>query len=146
MQGVPMSHAKHIRFLFAIALLVAIVPFSAFAQSSNGSISGTVSDDAGGVLPGVTITAVNTATGLTRTSVSSAVGHFDIALLPPGPYSVSSELSGFQPTKYDRIVVNVGSDSTVTFKLKQGVAKSVTVTAAAPMVDTTKSEVSSVVG
>ena len=35
-----MSHAKHIRFLFAIALLVAIVPFSVFAQSSNGSISG----------------------------------------------------------------------------------------------------------
>src|SRR3954453_16697585 len=146
MQGVPMSHAKHIRFLFAIALLIAIVPFSAFAQSSNGSISGTVTDDAGGVLPGVTIAAVNTGTGMSRTSVSNSSGHFDIPLLPPGTYSVSSELSGFQPTKYDRIVVNVGSDSTVNFKLKQGVAESVTVTAAAPLVDTTKSEVSSVVG
>jgi hypothetical protein len=141
-----MSHAKHIRFLFAIALLTAIVPFSAFAQSSNGSISGTVTDDAGGLLPGVTITAVNTATGLTRTSVSNPVGHYDVPLLPPGVYSLSSELSGFQPLKYPRIVVNVGTQSTVNFKLKQGVAESVTVTAAAPLVDTSRSAVTSVVG
>jgi len=141
-----MSHVKHMRFLFAIALLAAIVPFAAFAQSSNGSISGTVTDDSGAVLPGVTITAVNTATGLTRTTQSNTVGHFDVPLLPPGTYSVSSELSGFQPVKYDRIVVNIGSDSAVNFKLKQGVSESVTVTAAAPLVDTTRSEVSSVVG
>src|ERR1700704_6580252 len=120
-----MSHLKHMRFLFAIALLAAIVPFSVFAQSSNGSISGTVSDDAGGVLPGVTITALNTATGMSRTTVSNPSGHYDIPLLPPGTYSVSSELSGFQPVKYDRIVVNVGSDSSVNFKLKQGVSESV---------------------
>jgi outer membrane receptor for ferrienterochelin and colicin len=141
-----MSHAKHMRFLFAIALLIAIVPFSAFAQSSNGSISGTVSDDSGAVLPGVTVTAVNTATGLSRTTQSNTVGHYDVPLLPPGNYSVSSELSGFQPVKYDRIVVNIGTDSSVNFKLKQGVSESVTVTAAAPLVDTTRSEVSSVVG
>src|SRR3954454_14333095 len=78
MQGVSMSHAKHIRFLFAIALLVVTVPFSAFAQSSNGSISGTVTDDTGALLPGVTITAVNTATGMSRTSGSNTAGHFDI--------------------------------------------------------------------
>jgi hypothetical protein len=145
-QGVPMNQPKHIRFLFAIALLTAIVPFSAFAQSSNGSIVGTVTDDAGGVLPGVTITAVNTATTLTRTSVSNSYGHYDIALLPPGNYSLSSELSGFQPFKYPRIVVNVGTQSTVNFKLKQGVAETVTVTAAAPLVDTSRSAVTSVVG
>jgi len=140
-----MSHAKNIRFLFAVALLAAIVPFSAFAQSSNGSISGNVTDASGGALPGVTITALNTATGLSRTAQSNASGHFDVPLLPPGAYSVSSELSGFQPVKYDRIVVNVGSDSSVNFKLTQGVSESVTVTAAAPLVDTTRSEVSSVV-
>jgi hypothetical protein len=144
-----MSHVKHMRFLFAIALLIALfvasVPFSAYAQSSNGSISGTVTDAAGGVLPGVTVTALNTATGLSRNTVSNPVGHYDLPLLPPGVYSLSSELSGFQPVKYDRIVVNVGSDSSVNFKLTQGVSESVTVTAAAPLVDTTRSEVSSVV-
>lgn len=140
-----MSHAKHIRFMFAIALLTAIVPFSAFAQSSNGSITGMVSDDGGAVLPGVTITALNTATGMSRSTVSSSVGHYEIGLLPPGIYSVSSELSGFQAVKFDHIVVNVGSDTTVSFRLKPGVSESVTVTAAAPLVDTTRSEVSSVV-
>src|SRR6267142_6900837 len=74
MKEFSMNHAKHIRFLFAIALLVAIVPFSAFAQSSRGSISGTVTDTGGGILPGVTITAVNINTGLSRTTVSSSVG------------------------------------------------------------------------
>jgi hypothetical protein len=146
MQGAPMSHAKHIRFLFAIAVFTAAFPFSAFAQSSTGSIAGTVTDDAGGLLPGVTISAVNTATGLSRTSVSNSVGHYEVPLLPPGTYSIATELSGFQPVKYPRIVVNVGTQSTVNFKLKQGVAESVTVTAAAPLVDTSRSAVTSVVG
>jgi hypothetical protein len=141
-----MSHAKHIRFLFAIALFAAAIPFSAFAQSSNGSIAGTVTDDAGGVLPGVTISAVNTATGMSRTSISNAAGHYEVPLLPPGTYSIASELSGFQPLKYPHIVVNVGTESTVNFKLKQGVAESVTVTAAAPLVDTSRTAVTSVVG
>ncbi|HEX3071265.1 MAG TPA: carboxypeptidase regulatory-like domain-containing protein, partial [Thermoanaerobaculia bacterium] len=140
-----MRQTKHIRFLFAIALLIATVPFPAFAQSSNGSISGNVTDASGGALPGVTITAVNSGTGLTRTSVSNAAGHYEIQLLPPGTYSVSSELSGFAPVKYGKIVVNVGTDSTVNFIMKQGVSESVTVTASAPLVDTTRSEVSSVV-
>ena len=140
-----MRQTKHIRFLFAVALLCAIVPFAAFAQSSNGSISGSVTDASGAALPGVTITAVNTGTGVARPTVSNNTGHYDISLLPPGTYSVSSELSGFAPVKYGKIVVNVGSDSTVNFKLTQGVAETVTVTAAAPLVDTTRSEVSSVV-
>ena len=140
-----MRYAKHIRFLFAAALLVAIVPFSAFGQSSNGSISGSVTDVSGAALPGVTITAVSTGTGIARPSVSNTAGHYEIPLLSPGTYSVSGELSGFQPIKYDRIVVNVGTDSVVNFALKPGVAESVTVTASAPLVDTTRSEVSSVV-
>src|SRR5229473_4207063 len=77
-EGVLMSHVKHIRFLFAIALLIATVPFPAFAQSSNGSVSGTATDDAGAVLPGVTITALNTATGLSRNTTSNPAGHYDI--------------------------------------------------------------------
>ena len=62
-----MSQSKHIRFLFA-SPCSAIAPFSTFAQSSNGSIAGTVTDDSGGALPGVTITAVNAATGPTRSA------------------------------------------------------------------------------
>jgi outer membrane receptor protein involved in Fe transport len=141
-----MSHAKHIRLFSVLALLLAFVPFGMFAQSSNGSISGNVTDDTGGALPGVTITATNVATGANRTVVTNNAGHYEIALLPPGTYHVSGELSGFQAVKFDRVVVNVGSDAKADMKLKTGIAETVTVTAAAPLVETTKSEVSSVVG
>jgi hypothetical protein len=126
-------------------LLLILVPAAAFAQTSNGSISGNITDDSGASMPGVTITATNVATGATRTAVTNSAGHFEVQLLPPGTYTVSAELSGFQTVKYDRTVVNVGSDTGLNIKMKPGVAETVTVTAAAPIIETTRSEVSSVV-
>src|SRR5260221_14041940 len=140
-----MNNAKNIRFLALILLCLALVPLTAMAQSSNGSISGNITDDTGAAIPGVTVSAVNVATGATRTTVSPNTGHYDIANLTPGTYHVGAELSGFQPLKYDKIVVNVGSDTGLNLKMKAGVSETVTVTAAAPLVETTKSEISSVV-
>jgi len=136
-----MKHAKYI----LLALLIALVPAALFAQSSNGSISGVVSDDSGAALPGVTVTATNTATGVARTTVSNAAGHYQIALLPPASYTVGAELSGFSPMKRDKIVVNVGTDVTLNFAMKVGVSEVLTVSAAAPVIETSKSQVSSVV-
>src|SRR5258705_9333360 len=112
-----MTHAKHIRFTFAIALLVvlimSLVPFAAFAQSSAGSISGNAVDDSGAALPGVTVTATNTATNATRTTTTNSTGHYELAFLVPGTYAVAAELSGFQPLKFAKVVVNVGSATTL---------------------------------
>lgn len=138
-----MSHAKHVRFILYL-LLLTLVPLGAFAQSSNGSISGNVTDDSGSALPGVTVSATNTATNANRSVVSNSVGHYEIPLLPPGMYRVNGELSGFVPVKA-LINVNVGSDAGLNLKMKPGMAETVTVTAAAPIIETTKSEVSSVV-
>jgi len=140
-----MSQAKHMRFLVLSLLFAFLVPLAAFAQSSNGAINGNVTDNAGGALPGVTVTATNTGTATTRTAVTNGTGHYEIPLLIPGTYRVSGELSGFQPVKFDSVVVNVGTTVTLDFKMKPGVAETVTVTAAAPIIETTKSEVSSVV-
>ena len=139
-----MSHAKTIRFV-ALLLFVLLLPLAAFAQSSNGSISGNITDENGGALPGVSVTATNTATGATRTVVTNGVGHYELPLLPPATYSTVAELAGFQQMKFDKVVVNVGSDVTLNLKMKPGVTETVIVTAAAPVVETTKSEVSSVV-
>lgn len=136
-------HAKHIRPILALILL--LLPFAAFAQSTNGSISGTVSDSTGAVLPGVTVAATNIATGVSRTAISNSSGSYQIGLLPPGTYRVSGELSGFQTWKAEKVVVNVATDVALNLKLKAGVSETVTVTAAAPVVETTRSEVSSVV-
>ncbi len=140
-----MNYAKKLRFLAVLFLCLALVPLTALAQSSNGSISGNITDDTGAAIPGVTVSAVNVANGTTRTAVSTNTGHYDIPNLTPGIYRLSAELSGFQPVKYDKIVVNVGSDTGLNLKMKAGVSETVTVTAAAPLVETTKSEVSSVV-
>jgi outer membrane receptor protein involved in Fe transport len=140
-----MKHAKHMRFIALVMLCVVLAPFAAMAQSSNGSISGTITDDTNAAIPGVTVTATNVATGSTRTAVTTATGHYEVPNVAPGTYRVSTELSGFQPVKYDKVVVNVGTDSSLNMKLKAGVSETVTVTAAAPVVETTKSEVSSVV-
>ena len=139
-----MSHPKFFRFA-TLLVLVLLLPLGAFAQSSNGSISGSIADESGGALPGVTVTATNADTHATRSTVSNSVGHYEIPLLPPATYSVVSELAGFQQMRYDKVVVNVGTDMTLNLKMRPGVTETVTVTAAAPIIETTKSEVSSVV-
>jgi hypothetical protein len=68
---------------------------TAAAQSVTGSIQGTVVDQSGAVLPGVTVTVTNTATGAARRSVTDAAGLFSAELLPVGPYDLSADLSGF---------------------------------------------------
>src|SRR5258708_6371828 len=140
-----MNLSKHMRFLALAVFCTILAPLALMAQSSNGSISGNITDGTGAAIPGVTVTATNTATGINRTAVSTNTGHYDIPNLPPGNYRLATELPGFQPLKYERIVVNVGSDTGLNLKLKAGVSETVTVTAAAPLVETTKSEVSSVV-
>ena len=136
-------HAKLIRLIFA--LLLASMPLCIFGQSSNGSISGVVTDDTGAVLPGVTVTATNAATATSRSTVTNPQGQYAIALLPPATYTVTADLSGFQPLKLGGIVVNVGTDVALNLKMKVGASETMTVTAAAPLVETTRSQVSSVV-
>ncbi len=140
-----MGHPKHIRFAVLIVFLALFVPCCLFAQSSTGSVSGMVTDQSGAAIPGVTVTTTNTATSTRRTTVSNAVGYYEIPLLRPGTYRIAGELSGFQPVTYENIVVNVGSSVTLNLTMKPGVSEMMTVTAAAPVVETTKSEVSSVV-
>ncbi len=115
------------------------------AQSSTGSISGIVTDESGGALPGVTITATNAATSATRTTVSNVSGAYQLALLPPGTYSVDVTLAGFQNVRRSNVVVNVGSDVTLSVTMKVGVAETVTVAADAPLIETDRTQVSSVV-
>jgi len=139
-----MNRAMSFRVLSVFMLLAILVPFGAFAQSTTGSISGTVTDASGSVLPGVTVTATNTATGLARSVVTNDSGHFELLLLPPGLYRTAAELSGFQPV-HALLNINIGTANTFDVKMKPGVAETVTVTAAAPLIETSKSEVSSVV-
>jgi outer membrane receptor protein involved in Fe transport len=133
------------RKTLGLFLLCTLLPLSLFAQSSSGSISGTITDDSGAALPGVTLTATNRDTGRTRTAVTNASGSYQLGLLPPATYAVEVSLEGFQQVRREKVTVNIGTDVSLDVTMKVGVAETVTVTAAAPLVDTERTQVSSVV-
>src|ERR1700693_64885 len=135
------------RFLCLVAFLFALVPAGRlFAQSSLGSISGNVVDTSGGAVPGAAVSIRNVDTGATRTATSGVSGGFTFPQLLPGTYAVSGELAGFSPAKVTNVTVSVGGDTPVKLVLEPaGVQASVTVSSEAPLIETTKTQVSSVV-
>jgi outer membrane receptor protein involved in Fe transport len=119
---------------------------AAQAQSATGEIQGTVVDQSGGVLPGVTVTITNTATGATREVVTDTDGRFAAPGLPVGPYEVTAQLQGFATRRQPDVRVSVGQ--TITLRLELGVAavaETITVSSIAPVVETTRSQVSAIV-
>lgn len=136
------------RLIAIAAALVVLGPLPAVAQSqaTTAELNGRVVDAQGGVLPGVTVTARNEATGYVRTAVTDGQGLFSLPLLPPGAYTVSLELAGFAPGER-RTVLTVGATVTLAQTLQlTGIAETVQVSAGAPLVETTTSIRTSTVG
>jgi hypothetical protein len=130
----------------AVAVLLLSVPAAARAQSATGDIQGTVVDPSGAVLPGVAVTVVNTATGATREVITDTNGLFAVPGLPVGPYEVTASLQGFATQRQPDARVQVGETLTLRLELELAtVAETITVAGTAPVVETTRSQVSSVV-
>src|SRR2546427_2814164 len=81
--------------VFFIAFLM-LMSKAAWSQAITGTILGTITDPSGAVLPGVTVTAVNTGTNLTRQVITNESGNYSIPNLPTGNYRVEAELPGFK--------------------------------------------------
>ena len=92
----------------------------AYAQSATGDIQGTVVDQSGAVLPGVTVTVTNTATGVQREAVTDAAGRFAAPGLQVGPYEVTAALQGFATRRQENLRVQIGETNTL--RLELGVA------------------------
>jgi hypothetical protein len=100
-------------------------------------MKGMVTDATGAVIPGATVTASNSSTGLTRTSVTSEAGEYRILLLPPGRYEVKVELSGFTTQVRGDVEVTVGGTAGADFRLQVGMAsETITVTGEIPVIET----------
>src|SRR4029077_7847643 len=120
----------------AVFALLVLVPASAFAQEA--TLTGTISDTTGGVLPGVTITATHTATGNTFVAVTDEKGGYRLPVRV-GMYKVDAELPGFG-TVTRQIDLLVGQTAVLNLQLAPlTVQESVTVTGEAPLVDTATS-------
>ena len=131
---------KSMQSLVSILVLLLL---SSPVYAQNAQISGALKDQTGGVLPGVTVTAKNPATGMSRSAVTESTGEYRVPALPPGTYTVTAELHGFGTETRPDIVLIIDQDAVINFTLKPAaVAEAVTVTGESPIVDTTKSDVS----
>src|ERR1051326_6406885 len=108
------------RFVAAALLLHAVVFTSAFAQSTNATLGGTVSDATRALIPGVTVTAMNTQTGIVTTVITNETGAYQFASLQTGIYKVTAELPGFQTQTYNEVTLGVGQQVRLNFTLQVG--------------------------
>jgi hypothetical protein len=131
--------------LFVLLLTLGLAA-SAAAQGERGVIGGTVADAQGGVLPGVSIAARNINTGFTQSAVTEADGKYRFGALPLGTYEIKAELTGFTTATVTNLVLTVNRElqQNITMGLST-LQESVTVTGQAPVVEVTKSEVSTVI-
>src|SRR5690242_6182855 len=129
-------------------MVASLVPAFVYAQggTSTATLAGNIVDDSGGRLPGVTVTVTNTGTNQSRTAVSNESGLYRIAGLQPGTYSVKAELQGFAAFNRTQLTLNVGAavDLDVTMRIS-AVQESVTVSGAAPIVESAKTDLSTVI-
>src|SRR5688572_25361118 len=129
---------------FVVTYLMACV--AAWGQAT-GQISGTARDESGAVLPGVEITATQTETGVTRTTVTNETGSYALPNLAVGPYRLEAGLPGFRTYVQTGIQLQVGSNPVINPLLQVGqVAESVEVQADTAQVETRSSAVGTVVG
>src|SRR6185295_11789934 len=118
-------------FAATVLLLPLILITPAFSQSSNATISGTIDDATGAVLPGVAVTATNDLTGVVSMVVSNEAGAYNFASLISGVYSVRAELPGFRTRTYKDVRLGNAQQLRLNFSLMVGsIATEVDVTAA----------------
>lgn len=133
-------------FFQRIGLCLCISSLSAaaalWAQAGRGGISGLVTDASGAIVPGATVTAKNSATGATQSTVTTAAGLYSFISLSPGSYGISATMKGFETVVRNNVPVTVDQATTVDVSLKIGsVNEVVTVNETTALVDTTNSTV-----
>ncbi|RPJ84025.1 MAG: carboxypeptidase regulatory-like domain-containing protein [Acidobacteria bacterium] len=143
----PLKLISSIAGTLALAMLiVSMTPAAAGAQATTGEITGRVLDNTGLVLPGATITLENPATGLTRTTTTNGTGDYSFVLLPPGIYTVTVEMAGFQRMIRKDVTVRVGTRQTLVFEMELGgLTEEVEVVGETPLIETTRSDIGGVV-
>ncbi len=143
------SFSEVFRALLAVCFVLALTLFpsvAAHAQVTGAMLSGTVTDATGAVIPGVTISIKNRATGVVRTVMADEVGLYSAPNLQAGGYDVTASQPGFSTVVQSNILLTVGAQQQLNISMRVGESTQlVEVTAAAPMVQVTSSLISGVV-
>src|SRR6185369_1127801 len=127
--------------LLGALLLTLLVATPALAQT--GQINGLITDNTGGVVPGVSVKAIEEATGLSRETVTDTAGRYIFTSLRPTTYDISAELSGFRTSQRKGVLLQANQNLTVNFAIEVGtLSETVTVSGESPTVDVTSSAIS----
>jgi len=129
---------RGVTILLALAIALAALPAS--AQTTTGTLRGMVKDESGAGLPGVTIEAVNDASGTSRVAVTGADGFYNLSL-SPGNYTVKAELQSFGADTR-KVIVLLGQTQGLDFLLSLRASQELTVTATTPVIESKQSEIS----
>jgi hypothetical protein len=128
--------------LLLAVIFVWVTSGSARAQSTTGSIYGTVTDSTGAILPGADVTIKNVGNGLTQARKSDSQGNYTFPTVVPGSYTVSAEHQGFQSQTQANLTLAANQNVHASFALSPGsVDQTVTVDAGAALVDTRGSQI-----
>src|SRR5262249_19348041 len=135
---------RRLLVLFSVALICCLPAILASAQSAaTATITGQVADPQGAMIAGAKVTASNVATGVGRSVNTTSTGNYTLPNLPPGTYNVKAEASKFSAGEAKDIKLNVGEQRDLNFKLAvAGSSQTVEVTAQSPLIETTKTDVS----
>jgi hypothetical protein len=125
------------RMVGLLALALFMLPSAAVAQSTHGSIVGTVTDESGAVMPGVAVTVTNTGTNIGRTVSTNQSGYYEVLALVPGTYRVHAEMAGFTPITRDGLIVESRATVRIDARLLLAAQTTeVTVRAEPPVIET----------
>ncbi|MYF97256.1 MAG: carboxypeptidase regulatory-like domain-containing protein, partial [Holophagales bacterium] len=114
-------------------ILCLLVGGAAFGQSATGNLYGTVTDESGAPLPGVSVTV--SGIGADRTQFTDPAGGFRFLGLDPGGYTVIAELDGFGGIEYPDVVIRLGQNTDVPLTLTAALEETITVTSESPLLD-----------
>ncbi|MEK7832351.1 MAG: carboxypeptidase-like regulatory domain-containing protein, partial [Acidobacteriota bacterium] len=116
------------------------------AQSYQGTMRGSLRDNAGNVLPNVTLTLINTATNVTRTTVTNGAGEYFFERVDPGRYKIEATQSGFKKLERPSILVETQQQITIDLTMELGnVAETVTITGDVPLMETSTASTGTVI-
>ena len=139
------EQCMRLKVILGVVLLVANASV-VVAQITSATVSGTIKDETGGVLPGVNLVIANLDTGLTRSVVTDSNGYFTVPGLAPGRYEARASLQGFRTGVQTGITLQVGQDAGLNFVLSVGAtAESITVSGESALVETRSAALSAIV-
>lgn len=137
---------RHILWAAVLGICLSLTAPLGSGQTVNASLSGTVTDASGALVPEVAVTATNTETGVATKTTSDASGHYTLPSLSPGTYNLTFGKEGFSSTVINGVTLQVDQQATLDATLKVGnVSQQVVVTGEAPIVNTESATVGTVI-